>query len=63
MKDVLQTLSAMYPPLKFIEKGEMGDDLRYLFLNGESHFFFPEGLNRKVSEGDTVMVEAYLDTK
>ena len=61
LKDVLQKLSAMYPPLKFIEKGEMGDDLRHLFLNGESHFSFPEGLKRKVSEGDTVLVEAYME--
>ena len=61
LKDVLQKLSAMYPPLKFIEKGEMGDDLRHLYLNGESHFSFPEGLKRTVSEGDTVMVEAYMD--
>ncbi|MBN2124432.1 MAG: hypothetical protein JW821_09090 [Deltaproteobacteria bacterium] len=61
LKDVLQTLSAMYPPLRFIEKGEMGDDLRHLYLNGESHFSFPEGLKRKVREGDTVLVEAYMD--
>ena len=61
LKDVLQKLSAMYPPLRFIEKGEMGDDLHHLFLNGESHFSFPEGLKRKVSEGDTVLVEAYME--
>jgi hypothetical protein len=47
--------------LKFIERGEMGDDLRHLYLNGESHFSFPEGLNRTIREGDTVLVEAYMD--
>jgi molybdopterin converting factor small subunit len=61
LKGVLQKLSSMYPPLRFIEKGEMGDDLRHLYLNGESHFSFSEGLKRKVSEGDTVLVEAYMD--
>lgn len=61
LKDVLQKLKNMYPFLRFIEKGEMGDDLRHLYLNGENHFNFSEGLKRKVAEGDTVHVEAYLD--
>ncbi len=61
LKDVLQKLSAMYPYLKFIERGEMGDDLRHLYLNGESHFSFPEGLKKKIKEGDTVLVEVYMD--
>lgn len=61
LKDVLQKLSAMYPYLKFIEQGEMGDDLRHLYLNGESHFSFPEGLKKKINEGDTVLVEVYMD--
>ncbi len=61
LKDVLGKLSEMYPYLKFIEKGEMGDDLRHLYLNGENHFSFSEGLKRKVIEGDTVNVEAYMD--
>jgi hypothetical protein len=61
LSDILQRPSTMHPHLRFIEKGEMGDDLRQVFLNGESHFSFPEGLNRKVSEGDTVRVEAYMD--
>jgi hypothetical protein len=61
LKDVLQQLSAMYPHLRFLERGEMGDDLRHLYLNGESHFSFPEGLKKKINEGDTVRVEAYMD--
>jgi hypothetical protein len=61
LKDVLQKLSGMYPHLKFIERGEMGDDLRHLYLNGESHFSFTEGLKKKINEGDTVLVEAYMD--
>ncbi|HNQ64205.1 MAG TPA: hypothetical protein PLX88_05955 [Syntrophorhabdaceae bacterium] len=61
LRDVLLKLKNMYPYLRFIEKGEMGDDLRHLYLNGENHFNFSEGLNRKVSEDDTVHVEAYLD--
>jgi sulfur-carrier protein len=61
LKDVLQKLSAMYPYLKFIEGGDMGDDLRHLYLNGESHFSFPEGLKKKIKEGDTVLVEVYMD--
>jgi len=61
LKDVLQKLSGLYPYLKFIERGEMGDDLRHLYLNGESHFSFPEGLKKKINEGDTVLVEAYMD--
>ncbi len=61
LKGVLEKLSAMYPHLSFVEKGEMGDDLRNLFLNGESHFAFSEGLKKKVREGDTVLVEAYME--
>lgn len=61
LTDVLHRLSEMYPYLRFIERGEMGDDLRHLYLNGESHFSFSEGLKRKVAEGDTVHVEAYMD--
>jgi hypothetical protein len=61
LKDVLQKLSGIYPYLRFIEKEEMGDDLRHLYLNGESHFSFHEGLKKKISEGDTVLVEAYMD--
>ncbi len=61
LRDVLLKLKNMYPYLRFIEKGEMGDDLRHLYLNGENHFNFSEGLNRKVAENDTVRVEAYLD--
>ena len=61
LKDVLQKLSDMYPPLKFIERGEMGDDLRHIYLNGESHFSFSEGLTKKISEGDTILIEAYMD--
>jgi len=61
LRDILQRLSTMYPPLKFIERGEMGDDLRHLYLNGESHFLFSEGLKKKIIDGDTVHVEAYMD--
>ncbi|HNS13878.1 MAG TPA: hypothetical protein PKM08_00965 [Syntrophorhabdaceae bacterium] len=61
LQDVLQRLYEMYPYLRFIDKGEMGDDLRNLYLNGKSHFIFSEGLKRKVNEGDTVRVEAYMD--
>ncbi|MDR3556590.1 MAG: hypothetical protein P4L55_17700 [Syntrophobacteraceae bacterium] len=61
LRDVLQKLSDMYPPLKFLEGGEMGEDLRYLYLNGESHFSFSEGLTKKISEGDTILVEAYME--
>ena len=61
LKDLLQKLSAMYPHLKFINQGEMGDDLRHLFLNGKNHFSFSEGLQKKINDGDTVLVEAYLD--
>ncbi len=61
LKDVLGKLSEQYPYLRFLEKGEMGDDLHHLYLNGESHFSFPEGVNRKITEGDTVRVDAYMD--
>ncbi|MFH0786931.1 MAG: hypothetical protein V2B13_04855 [Pseudomonadota bacterium] len=59
--DVLKRLSEMYPSLNFIDREGMGDDLRHLFLNGESHFSFSEGLKKKINEGDTVRVEAYMD--
>jgi molybdopterin converting factor small subunit len=61
LQDVLEKLYEMYPYLKFIDKGEMGDDLRNLFLNGKSHFSFSEGLKKEIKDGDTVHVEAYMD--
>jgi molybdopterin converting factor small subunit len=62
LKDVLGKLSEQYPYLRFLAKGEMGDDPPFTCtLNGESHFSFPEGLNRKITEGDTVRVDAYMD--
>jgi len=61
LEDVLQRLAGMYPFLRFIEKGEMGDDLRHLFVNGESHFSFSKGLRREIHDGDTIQVEAYMD--
>jgi len=61
LQDVLQRIYEMYPYLRFIDKGEMGDDLRNLYLNGKSHFIFSEGLKKRVNEGDTVRVEAYMD--
>ncbi len=61
-EEALRLIEVEYEPhLKFIAKGEMGDDLRHVYLNGESHFTFSEGLSRKLSEGDTVLVEAYMD--
>jgi molybdopterin converting factor small subunit len=61
LKDVLGKLAERYPYLRFIEKGEMGDDLRHLYVNGQSHFSFSEGLKKELTEGDTVLVEAYMD--
>lgn len=59
--DVLQKITELCPSMQFVEQGEMGDDLRHLYLNGESHFTFSDGLRRKIKEGDTVLVEAYMD--
>ena len=61
LKDVLGKLAEKYPYLRFIEKGEMGDDLHHLYLNNENHFSFSEGLQKKVKEVDTVRVTAYMD--
>lgn len=61
LQDVLERLSTQFPHLRFMERGGMGDDLRDLLLNGESHLTFDEGLRREINEGDTVVVEAYMD--
>ena len=61
LRDVLQKLSHRFPYLSFVDKGEMGDDLREVFLNGESHFSFSEGLQKRIVDGDTVRVEAYME--
>lgn len=61
LQDVLQTLSEMVPCLSLIDQGGMGEDLRHLYLNGRSHFSFSEGLKKKINEGDTILVEAYLE--
>ena len=61
LRDVLTKISDMCPEMRFVEKGKMGDDLRYLYLNGKSHFSFSEGLRKKIEEGDTIFVEAYME--
>ena len=61
LRDVLQKLSGIYPTLRLIDHGEMGEDLHYLYLNGESHFSFSEGLRKKINTGDTIMLETYLE--
>ena len=61
LQDVLQKLTDMNPLLKLIDQGEMGEDLHHLYLNGQSHFSFAEGLKKKIRDGDTILVEAYLE--
>ncbi len=58
---LLKKLSHMYPYLRFIERGEMGDDLRHIYINGISHFNLPEGLMKRIDDGDTVFVETFMD--
>ncbi|HOP85455.1 MAG TPA: hypothetical protein PKZ54_03125 [Syntrophorhabdaceae bacterium] len=58
---VLKKLSTSYPFLRFTENGEMGDDIRYVYINGISHFDLPEGLRTKVFDGDKIFVETYMD--
>jgi len=58
---VLKKLSTLYPFLRFTENNEMGDDIRHVYINGISHFDLPEGLRKKVQDGDTVFVETYMD--
>lgn len=58
---VLKKLSRMYPFLRFTENSEMGDDIRHVYINGVSHFDLPEGLKKKVNDGDTVLIETYMD--
>ncbi|PIW01618.1 MAG: hypothetical protein COW41_02090 [Deltaproteobacteria bacterium CG17_big_fil_post_rev_8_21_14_2_50_51_6] len=61
LRDVLQKLSDRCPYLRFTEGGEMGDGLRHVYINGKSHFQLPEGLKRRLRDGDTVRVEAYME--
>lgn len=61
LQDVLHRLAGMYPFLKFVEKGQIGDDIRHVFLNGTNHLSFSKGLKREVQDGDTIRVEAYMD--
>ena len=51
LKDVLQKLSGMYPYLKFIERGEMGDDLRHIYLKWRKSFFISRGDKEKDQRG------------
>ncbi len=51
LKDVLGKLAEKYPYLRFIEKGEMGDDLRHLYVNGQSHFFLFRGIEERADRG------------
>jgi len=58
---VLKKLSTLYPFLRFTENSEMGDDIRHVYINGISHFDLPEGLRKKILDGDTIFVETYMD--
>jgi hypothetical protein len=61
LEGVLEKLSFMYADLVLIENGKTSHNLGQLFLNGESYLTFPEGLKRNVNEGDTVLVDIYID--
>jgi hypothetical protein len=61
LEDVLERLSARYSDLRLLKDGKASDDLCQLLLNGESYLSFPEGLKRSVNEGDTILVDVYID--
>ena len=43
LQDLLQKLSAKYPYLKFLERGEMGMTCATFTLTGRAIFHFPKG--------------------
>ncbi len=59
--DLLQKLNERFPHLKLINNGEMGEDLRYVYVNGVDHFSLKEGLKTKLKESDEVHVEIFME--
>ncbi len=61
LEDVLKKLSGMYADLLLIKNGKTSDELNQLLLNGESLEKIPEGLKKNVSEGDTIIIDIFID--
>ncbi|MCS7280038.1 MAG: hypothetical protein NZ583_00200 [Desulfobacterota bacterium] len=58
---LLKILNEKFPHLKLIEDEHMGEDLRYVYLNGVSHFELPLGLKTPISDSDKVHVEIFME--
>jgi hypothetical protein len=61
LEDLLIKLSGMYADLILIKNGKVDESLYRFLLNGESYTSFPEGLRKKITEGDSVLVDVYID--
>lgn len=59
--NLLQKLNERFPHLKLLNNGEMGEDLRYVYVNGRSHFELPDGLNTKLNDSDSVHIEIFME--
>ena len=59
--DLLRKLNDRFPHLKLIDSDQMGEDLRYVYVNGISHFDLPNGLKTNLKESDSVHVEIFME--
>lgn len=59
--DFLDHLAKIFPHLKLLDDGKMGEDLKYVYVNGVSHFDLPMGLKTELNDGDTVHAEIFME--
>ncbi|MCX7857855.1 MAG: hypothetical protein N2513_07755 [Deltaproteobacteria bacterium] len=59
--ELLCRLNERLPHLKLTNNGEMGEDLKYVYLNGISHFNLPYGLKTRLNQNDLVHVEIFME--
>lgn len=61
LRDLLEKVDDMCASIQLLKDGELGDDVRNIFLNGKDHFSLPKRLGTPLKEGDRVNVEIYME--
>lgn len=59
--DLLNQINRIFPHLKLVDDGKMGEDLRYVYVNEVSHFDLPMGLMTRLKDGDKVHAEIFME--
>jgi len=61
LKDVLKAIDQRCAVIQLLKDGELGEDVRNIFLNGTDYFSLPERLGTIMNEDDKVEIEIYME--